>query len=252
MTARVISVINQKGGVGKTATATNLAHGLALKGYQVLAIDLDPQAHLASSLGITREDIAGLDAVFLKGIPLQSVQMQVRENLKLVSAGGHLNEVENLEGGKSRGLLLKRALDQYNDDVDFIIIDCPPSSGLLVINALFATEEVLIPMTGDYLAMQGLSHLMATLSNFEEALQKSYQQWIVLSRFHDRRRLAQEVKEKLINYFPDTVLKTSISEAASLAECPGFGKTVYEYRPNSKSTEEYTSLVKDLISGRVF
>jgi len=251
MTARVISVINQKGGVGKTTTATNLAHGLALSGYQVLAIDLDPQAHLASSLGITREDIAGLDAVFLKNIPLQSVQMQVRENLKLISAGGHLNEVENLEGGKSRGLLLKRALDQYNEDVDFIIIDCPPSSGLLVINALFATEEVLIPMTGDYLAMQGLSHLMATLSNFEQALQKSYHQWIVLSRFHDRRRLAQEVKQKLIDYFPDSVLKTSISEAASLAECPGFGKTVYEYKPNSKSSAEYSSLVKDLVSGRV-
>ncbi|MCK5335219.1 MAG: ParA family protein, partial [Gammaproteobacteria bacterium] len=131
-------------------------------------------------------------------------------------------------------------------------IDCPPSSGLLVINALFATEEILIPMTGDYLAMQGLSHLMATLANFEEALQKTYTQWIVLSRFHDRRRLAQEVREKLIDYFPDTVLKTSISEAASLAECPGFGKTVFEYRPNSKSTEEYTKLVKDLISGRVF
>jgi len=252
MTARVISVINQKGGVGKTTTATNLAHGLALKGYQVLAIDLDPQAHLASSLGITREDIAGLDAVFLKGIPLHSVQIKVRENLNLVSAGGHLNEVENLEGGKSRGLLLKRAIDQYQDDVDYIIIDCPPSSGLLVINALFATEEVLIPMTGDYLAMQGLSHLMATLTNFEEALQKEYKQWIVLSRFHDRRKLAQEVREKLINYFPDSVLKTSVSEAAALAECPGFGETVYEYRPNSKSTQEYTALVKDLISGRVF
>lgn len=252
MTARVISVINQKGGVGKTTTATNLAHGLALKGYQVLAIDLDPQAHLASSLGITREDIAGLDAVFLKGIPLHSVQLQVRENLKLISAGGHLNEVENLEGGKSRGLLLKRAIDQYDEDIDFIIIDCPPSSGLLVINALFATQEVLIPMTGDYLAMQGLSHLMATLSNFEEALNKSYKQWIVLSRFHDRRRLAQEVREKLINYFPDSVFKTSISEAASLAECPGFGKTVFEYKPNSKSCEEYLLLVDDLISGRVF
>lgn len=252
MTARVISVINQKGGVGKTTTATNIAHGLAYNGYKVLAIDLDPQAHLASSLGITREDIAGLDAVFLKGIPLASVQIPVRENLYLVSAGGHLNEVENLEGGKSRGLLLKRAIDQYDEDVDFIIIDSPPSSGLLVINALFATEEIIIPMTGDYLAMQGLSHLMATLNNFEQALQKTYKQWIVLSRFHDRRRLAQEVKEKLINYFPESVLKTSISEAAALAECPGFGKTVYEYKPNSKSTDEYLSLVKDLINGRVY
>jgi len=252
MTARVISVINQKGGVGKTTTAANLAYGLAAKGKKVLAIDLDPQAHLASSLGITREDIAGLDAVFLKNIPLQSVQIPVRENLLLVSAGGHLNEVENMEGGKSRGLLLKKALDRYDGEVDFILIDSPPSSGLLVINALFATEEIIIPMTGDYLAMQGLSHLMSTLNNFEQALQKTYRQWIVLSRFHDRRKLAQEVKEKLISYFPGSVLKTSVSEAAALAECPGFGKTVFEYRPNSKSTEEYLSLVDDLIKGRVY
>ncbi|MDH5517296.1 MAG: ParA family protein [Gammaproteobacteria bacterium] len=252
MTARLISVINQKGGVGKTTTAVNLAHGLALSGYRVLAIDLDPQAHLASSLGVTREDIAGLDAVFLKGIPLKSVQLKVRDNLKLVSAGGHLNEVENLEGGKSRGLLLKRALDQYDEAVDFIIIDSPPSSGLLVINALFAAEEILIPMTGDYLAMQGLSHLMSTLTNFEEALQKTYKQWIVLSRFHERRKLAQEVREKLIEYFPGSVLKTSISEAAALAESPGFGQSVFEYKENSKSADEYASLVKDVIKGRTF
>jgi len=251
MAARVISVINQKGGVGKTTTTANLAHGLALKGFKVLAIDLDPQAHLASSLGINREDIAGLDAVFLKGIPLTSVQIPVRQNLFLVSAGGHLNEVENLEGGKSRGLLLKRALDQYNHDVDFVLIDSPPSSGLLVINALFATEEIVIPMTGDYLAMQGLSHLMATLHNFEHKLNKKYLQWIVLSRFHERRKLAQEVREKLIEHFPETVLKTSISEAASLAECPGFGQSVFEYKPNSKSAEEYDSLIDDLVDGRV-
>ena len=251
MSARVISVINQKGGVGKTTTTANLAHGLALKGYKVLAIDLDPQSHLASSLGMTREDIAGLDAVFLKGIPLKSVRISLRQNLHLVAAGGHLNEVENLSGGKSRGLLLKRALDQYDGDADFILIDCPPSSGLLVINALFATEEILIPMTGDYLAMQGLSHLMATLHNFEEKLDKSYTQWIVLSRFHERRRLAQEVREKLIEYFPETVLATAISEAALLAECPGFGQSVFEYKPNSKSSGEYDSLIDDLVDGRV-
>lgn len=251
MSARVISVINQKGGVGKTTTTANLAHGLALKGYKVLAIDLDPQAHLASSLGITREDIAGLDAVFLKGIPLKSVQIEIRENLSLVSAGGHLNEVENIGGGKSRGLLLKRAIDQYNDDVDFILIDSPPSSGLLVINALFATEEIIIPMTGDYLALQGLSHLMATLHNFEEKLKKEYTQWIVMSRFHERRRLAQEVREKLVTYFPETVLATPISEAALLAECPGFGQSVFEYKPGSKSSDEYESLIDDLVEGRV-
>ncbi|MDH5256580.1 MAG: ParA family protein [Gammaproteobacteria bacterium] len=251
MSARVISVINQKGGVGKTTTTANLAHGLALKGYKVLAIDLDPQAHLASSLGVTREDIAGLDAVFLKGIPLKSVQMAIRENLFLVSAGGHLNEVENIGSGKSRGLLLKRAIDAYDGDIDFILIDSPPSSGLLVINALFATDEILIPMTGDYLALQGLSHLMSTLNNFQQKLHKDYTQWIVLSRFHERRRLAQEVREKLVSYFPQTVLETSISEAAILAECPGFGQSVFEYKPGSKAAAEYDSLIDDLVEGRV-
>lgn len=248
---RLIAVINQKGGVGKTTTTANLAHGLSRKGFSVLAIDLDPQSHLAASLGITRQDLSGLDVVFLKNLPLKSVEFTVRENLKLIPAGAQLNDVENLDqGGKSRGLFLKNAIDRYEDQVDFILIDSPPSSGLLVINALFAVEEIIIPMTGDYLALQGLSHLLATLNNFEHALRKKYKQWIVLTRFHDRRRLSHEVSDKLLNYFPDTVFRTSISEAASIAECPGFGKTIFEYKPKSKSAQEYESLVDDLLEGR--
>lgn len=249
---RIIAVINQKGGVGKTTTTTNLVHGLARKGYQVLAIDLDPQAQLTVSLGMfRRQDIAGLEKALMENEPLIKVTYPIRENLKLVPAGYGLSDIENLaEGGAARGKLLKQALQADADKYDFVIIDCPPSSGLLVVNAIFATDEIVIPMTGDYLALQGMSHLMGTLKNFEQALGHRLKQWIVFSRYQGRRRLSREVKEKLIKHFPGKVFKTEIAESVLLAECPSFGKTIFEYKPSSRSAMEYESLVDDLILGR--
>lgn len=250
---RLIAVLNQKGGVGKTTTTLNLVHGLARKGYEVLAIDLDPQGQLTSSLGLIKRDVGGLEKAMLNGTPLLNVTYPVRENLKLVPAGYGLTEVEEkTEGGTSRGMLLKNTLEDVKGKYDFIVIDCPPSSGLLVVNALFAVNEVVIPMTGDYLAMQGLSHLMSTLKNFENALGNKYKQWIVLGRFQARRRLAQEVKEKLKHYFADSMLPTDISESVLLAESPSFGKTIFEYKPSSRSAKEFESLVDDLIIGRTY
>ncbi|MDH5570270.1 MAG: ParA family protein [Gammaproteobacteria bacterium] len=250
---RVIAVLNQKGGVGKTTTTLNLVHGLARKGYDVLAIDLDPQGQLTASLGLIKRDIEGLENAMLNGASLLSVTYPVRENLKLVPAGFGLTEVEEkLEGGSSRGMLLKNALNDVKGKYDFILIDCPPSSGLLVVNALFAAEEVAIPMTGDYLALQGLSHLMATLKNFEKTLGRTYRQWIILGRFQARRRLAQEVKAKLKQYFANNMLPTEISESVLLAESPSFGKTIFEYKPSSRSAQEFESLVDDLIIGRTY
>ncbi|MDH5471414.1 MAG: ParA family protein [Gammaproteobacteria bacterium] len=250
---RVIAVLNQKGGVGKTTTTLNLVHGLARKGYDVLAIDLDPQGQLTSSLGLIKRDIEGLEKAMLNGTPLVSVTYPVRENLKLVPAGYGLTEVEEkTEGGVARGKLLKNTLETIKGKYDFILIDCPPSSGLLVVNALFAVNEVVIPMTGDYLALQGLSHLMATLKNFEKALGNTYKQWIVLGRYQARRRLAQEVKEKLKQYFANSMLLTEISESVLLAESPSFGKTIFEYKPSSRSAKEFESLVDDLIIGRTY
>ena len=250
---RIIAVLNQKGGVGKTTTTLNLVHGLARKGYEVLAIDLDPQGQLTNSLGLIKRDIEGLEKAMLKGAPLQSVTCPVRENLKLVPAGYGLTEVEDkADGGSSRGMLLKNTLADVGGKYDYIVIDCPPSSGLLVVNALFAAKEVVIPMTGDYLALQGLSHLMATLKNFEKALGIVYKRWIVLGRFQSRRRLAQEVKEKLKQYFANSMLLTEISESVLLAESPSFGKTIFEYKPSSRSAQEFESLVDDLIIGRTY
>ncbi len=250
---RIIAVVNQKGGVGKTTTTTNLAHGLARKGNQVLAIDLDPQAQMTVSLGMQRKrDMGGLEKALLKGEPLIKVTYPVRDNLNLVPAGYGLVDVENLsDGGASRGQLLKKAIADVASQYEYILIDCPPSSGLLIVNAIFAANEILIPMTGDYLALQGMSHLMGTLRNFESALGQEIKRWIVLSKFQGRRRLSREVQEKLVVHFPGKVLKTVISESVLLAESPSFGKTIYEYKPSSRSATEYETLVDDLIQGRV-
>lgn len=250
---RIIAVINQKGGVGKTTVSANLVHGLALKGFNVLAIDLDPQAQLTTSLGVDNSEVNGLDEVLLNQRAISDLVIPARENLYLVAAGYGLADIEHItEGGASRGMLLRNALTEEIEHYDYILIDCPPSSGLLVVNAIFASKEVLIPMTGDFLALQGLSHLMATLGNFEQALGNHIRQMIVLSKFQARRCLSQEVKNKLIQHFPGKLLQTEISESVALAESPSFGKTIFEYKPKSKSALEYKKLVDDVIDMRAY
>ncbi|TVQ70906.1 MAG: ParA family protein [Chromatiaceae bacterium] len=245
---RVIAVMNQKGGVGKTTTAANLSHGLALEGRRVLAIDLDPQGHLAASFGVHGAD-RGLDAVLRGEAELDAVRIKARKGLDLVPPGPRLNEVDGLtEGGAARGWLLHRTLAQL-DEEDFVIVDCPPSSGLLGMNALLGAEELLIPVSGDYLALLGLSKLMALLKRLETKTGRETRKWILLTRFQERRRLAHEVREKIRAYFPGQVLGTPIREAVALTESPSFGKTIFEYRPNSRSGDEYRTLALDLMNG---
>ncbi len=251
--ARVISVLNQKGGVGKTTLTTNLAHGLAIRGFNVLAIDLDPQAQLTASLGVLNESQKVLEKSLLENLPLDSITINVRENLNIAPASHGLSEIDKLSNsGAESGLLLKNRLADETEKYDFILIDCPPSSGLLILNAILASNEIITPMTGDYLGLQGLAYLMRSLKKFEAILEQKLTQWVVLSRFQARRRLSQEVKNRLKKYFPNKILATEISESVILAECPGFGKTVFEYRPTSKSAEEYHSLVEDLLLERTY
>jgi chromosome partitioning protein len=248
---RVIAVMNQKGGVGKTTTATNLCHGLALQGRRVLAIDLDPQGHLAASLGVHGAE-PGLDAVLRGEIGIQDARVGVRDGLDLVPPGARLNEVDGLtEGGVGRGWLLRDALAQLESDDegdDFVVIDCPPSSGLLGMNALLGANELLIPVSGDYLALVGLSRLMALLKRLESKMERDTRKWILVTRFHERRRHAQEVRNKIREYFPGQLLHTTIREAVALAESPSFGKTIFEYRPHSRSADEYRALAIDFIN----
>ena len=248
---RTIAVINQKGGVGKTTTAVNLGHALSMQGKRVMLVDLDPQGHLAACLGLFRAPNEGADAVLLEGQTLADKAVSTRELLTLVPAGERLGEVEQLGGGAERGQLLLNALRDNPPDVDYLLFDCPPSAGLLVINAVVAADDALIPVAGDYLSLTGLARLMNTIKKIETLRATPLRKWIFLSRFVARRRLSQEVFDKVLEHFPKQLLRTSIREAAVLAECAGQGRSIFEYRPKSKSAEEFRTLADDLLQAKV-
>ncbi len=248
---RTIAVINQKGGVGKTTTTANLAHALVLAGYKVTAIDLDPQGHLGASFGIEPRESNGMDEVLLHEALINDFVVDVRDDFKLVPAGSGLGKLEHLaEGGAKRGALLKQALEGQFEDQDFVLIDCPPSLNLLAVNALFCTEEVLIPVNGDYLSLQGVSYLLNTFKQLEKKLNHGVKEWFVMTRYHQRRRLPEEIMGRLNHYFPKKVFQTRIRENAALAECPSYGQTIFEYRKNSNGACDYQSLADDLVCGR--
>jgi chromosome partitioning protein len=249
---RVVAIINQKGGVGKTTTSTNLSHAIAETGKKVTVIDLDPQGHMAISFGAVNPRQPGIDEVMLGEKSIEENLLPMRENLQLIVAGPRLKEIEQLsEGGAKRGDLLRKALHENLVDQDYVLIDCPPSSGLLVANALFAADEVLIPMAGDFLALQGLSHMMGTIKRFESALKKKYKIFLVMSRYATTRRISRNVLATVLKHFPNQVLATVIRETALLAECPSFGKTILDYRPGSRSARDFRKLSDDFLQGRV-
>ena len=246
----VVAVLNQKGGVGKTTISANLSHALAMAGKRVTAIDLDPQGHLTASLGIFKPPQHGICDVLSGERPLQSVRIDTRESLHLVPAGTRLRDIEESSGNvKEKMHLLQHAIREMPDDQDFVVLDCPPSSGLLAANAILAVDEILVPVSGDYLSLNGLAHLMITLKRFDALRDRPIRKRIVLSRFVARRRLSREVLDKLKQHFPDMILQTPIREAAVLAECPGAGRTVFEYRRSSSSAADFKSLANDVING---
>lgn len=250
---RVIAIMNQKGGVGKTTTTLNLAHALSRAGQVVVAIDMDPQAHLTAGFGLLERSQAGIGDILIDDdTGIKDVLLEARENLFLIPAGDRLGDLEHLRvGGAKRGFLLKDVITKQIKRVDYILIDCPPSSGILGINSLLAAGEVLIPVSGDFFALQGLSRLMTIFSHIESSLKQKTEKWVVLTRFQERRRLAKEVKEKVMQYFPDRVLQTAIRETVGLAESPGFGQTIFEYQASGNGAEDYQLLAEDIIQGRV-
>ena len=249
---RMIAVINQKGGVGKTTTTLNLSHALAHHDKKVLVIDLDPQAHLSAGYGILQREQEGIADVLLGDVVLKDVITKVRDNVSIVPAGSRLGELEHMtEGGAKRGYLLRDALKGRVRAYDYVLVDCPPSSGILGMNALLASEEVLVPVSGDFFALQGLSRLMSIFQHIEKTLKRKTKKWVVLTRFHERRKLAKEVKQKILSYFPDCVLQTAIRETVALAESPGFGQTIFEYKPKCNGANDYMELAADVIDSRV-
>lgn len=247
---RAVAFLNQKGGVGKTTSSVSVAHALARAGYEVLGIDLDPQGHFAASLGLEGLD-PGLDDALFDGVPLAERLQQARPGLRLVPPGPRLADAEQMAGGRERGWRLQQALAGLEPFPDFVVIDCPPSSGLLAMNALLAGDELVMPVSCDYLGMEGLAGLMRTLMRVERGLSLYLHKYVLVTRYNGQRRLPREVLGKLEGYFPGQILRTPIRDNVALAEAPGFGQTIFEYRPASNGAKDYAALAEDLCQRRV-
>lgn len=245
---RRIAVINQCGGVGKTTIATSLGHALALAGHRVALIDLDPKGRLTAGYGIFRAPSKGIDRVMLNGTDLRSVKIGARDLLTLIPAGITLKEMEQLKGdGAWRMRRLSEAIEGAFGEQEFVLFDCPSDSGLLSLNAIFAADELLIPVTGDKESLNGALKALVALKRLQPYLAHPVRAGIVLNRMTTRDKACREAQAKVQQHFPDALLQSVIREGPALAESTGVGRTIFEYKAASHSAREFKSLAAELI-----
>lgn len=242
---RVIAISNQKGGTGKTTSAINIAYALSSKGNNILLIDLDPQASLTSSLGINPENT--IYQLLKREIPLEESVIN-RNNVAVIPADLNLAAADiELSGVAGREFLLQESLDDTSA-YDFVLLDCPPSLGLLTLNALTAAREVFIPVQTEFLALQGMSKLLETIEIVKKRLNRQLiLNGIIATRYDKRRVLNREVIENLHTYFGTKLFNTFIRENIALAEAPSFGQDIFSYRPNSTGAADYLMLSQEII-----
>jgi chromosome partitioning protein len=249
--AKVIAIANQKGGVGKTTTAVNLSSCLAFLGKKVLVIDIDPQGNTTSGLGIDKKTITNsIYDVIINGVELESVLLGTSiENLKIAPSNIQLAGAEvELVSVFSRETRMKSSLENVRNEYDFIIIDCPPSLGLLTINSLTAADTILVPIQCEYYALEGLSQLMNTVKLVQKHLNPKLDvEGVVLTMFDARTNLSIQVVEEVKKYFKNKVYRTIIPRNVRLSEAPSFGMPIILYDAKSKGAECYLDLAEEVI-----
>lgn len=248
---KIIAIANQKGGVGKTTTSVNLSACLAHLGKKVLLIDSDPQGNATSGVGVNKGDVQ--DCIYnmlIDDVPVSDVILPTEiENLEIVPATISLAGAEiELVSTISREVRMKHAIQDIKDDYDYVIIDCPPSLGLLTLNALTASDSIIIPVQCEYYALEGLSQLLSTIRLVQKHLNEAlYIDGVLLTMFDARTNLGIQVIEEVKKYFQDKVYTTIIPRNVRLSEAPSHGKPIILYDPRSKGAEVYSELAKEVV-----
>ena len=248
----VISIVNQKGGVGKTTTTVNLSAYLAQHGEKVLVIDMDPQGNATSGYGFDKSALeTSVYDLLVNDTPITEViQSTNRENIDMCPTNINLVGAEvELVSAMSRETILKRAVDTISENYDFILIDCPPSLGLLTLNALAASTDVIVPIQGEYYALEGLTQLIDTINLVRKHLNPTIGIFgVVITMFDGRTQLTRQVTEEVRKYFGEKVFNTVIPRNIRLAEAPSYGKTIVEYDPKSRGGHAYNDLAIEVIT----
>ena len=247
---RIISVVNQKGGVGKSTSAVNVSAYLGQSGFKTLLIDMDPQSNATSGLGVYPENIkkSSYDAIINFEVPAKTVLKTDYENLDIMPSSEKLSGAEvELVSNFKREYRLKDIIDQLSGEYDYILIDCSPALGLLTVNALTASGEVLIPLQCEYYALEGIARLLKTVDLVKHNLNKDLEISGVVLTMYTRTRLSDQAVKEIRKYFPGKVFKTIIPRNIRLAEAPSFGKPILSYDPGCRGARAYESLTKELI-----
>ena len=247
--SRIVAIVNQKGGVGKTTSAVNLTAALHEKGAKILLVDFDPQANASSGLGVSRRSKYSSYDVIINGVPARQAIVQTQWGDVLPSSSALAGAGVELADMKRREFVLKQALEPVIDDYDYVFIDCPPSLELLTLNGLCAAEQILIPVQCEYYALEGLSDLMSTMRAVKKRLNPRLTVFgVLLTMFDGRTNFSAQVAQEVRRFFPGKVYGAVIPRNVRLAEAPSHGLPITDYNKHSKGAKAYREVAEEILA----